>query len=283
MIKSRCDGNDQCAGRYLCALNPAANSEASAMQTATPGLVLRCNPGTTVIPGEHAATLEAQPQTEGKKRTVVRLGVGLYQSETDLYISKAGTLRFDHRRSKLWVDENQKRYYPRVQEAVLGIVTEKYGEEYRIDLGATETAILPALAFEGASKRNRPNLSIGALVYCRITEASKDWEVAVSCIEPGSSKSWVTGETFYGELKGGTVMKVPLPVAKCLMNHDNPFLTYLGSKIAFESAVGLNGRVWINATNVARTVVVTSALSKVGFLSFKEWKMLVNRLLNKSS
>lgn len=251
------------------------------MQTATPGLVLRCDPGTVVLPGDLAATLEPQAQTGKKSRAVVRVGTGINHDETELQVTKAGTLRFDPRRSKLWIEGNQKRYYPGLEDAVIGIVTEKHGEEYRMDLAGTETATLSALAFEGASKRNRPNLIAGALIYCRVTVSSRDWEAEVSCIEPGSSKSWVTGETLYGELKEGMLIRVSLAVARCLIRHDNPFLALLGSEVPFESAVGVNGRVWIKAGTVAHTVLVTTALSKIGKMSFPDWKILVKRLLSR--
>lgn len=251
------------------------------IQTATPGLVLRRDPGTVVLPGDLAATLEPQPQTEKKARGIVRLGTGINQDETDLQVTKAGTFRFDPRRSKLWIDGNQKRYYPGVEDAVIGIVTEKHGEEFRLDLAGTETATLSALAFEGASKRNRPNFNVGALIYCRVIVASRDWEVEVSCVEPGSSKSWVTGETLYGELKKGTSIRVSLAVARCLIRHNNPFLALLGSEVPFESAVGVNGRVWIKAGTVAHTVLVTTAISTIGTMSFPDWKVLVKRLLSR--
>lgn len=37
----------------------------------------------------------------------------------------------------------------------------KYGEYYRVDIGSAHPAILPYLAFEGATRRNRPNLEVG--------------------------------------------------------------------------------------------------------------------------
>ncbi len=42
--------------------------------------------------------------------------------------------------------------------------------------------LLPHLAFDGATKRNKPNLSVGALVYCRVAVANKDMDSELSCM-----------------------------------------------------------------------------------------------------
>ncbi len=52
------------------------------------------------------------------------------------------------------------RYIPAVEESVIGIITQKYGENFDVDIGGPFTATLPVLAFEGATRRNRPNLQV---------------------------------------------------------------------------------------------------------------------------
>jgi exosome complex RNA-binding protein Rrp4 len=42
----------------------------------------------------------------------------------------------------------------------VGVVTARLGESYRVDIGSAHSANLDALAFEGATKRNRPNLKV---------------------------------------------------------------------------------------------------------------------------
>jgi exosome complex component RRP40 len=49
---------------------------------------------------------------------------------------------------------------PAAQEFVVGVVTARLGEAYRVDIGSAHPATLDFLAFEGASKRNRPNLKV---------------------------------------------------------------------------------------------------------------------------
>jgi len=51
-------------------------------------------------------------------------------------------------------------YVPAAQEGVIGVVAHKAGEGYRVDIASAHLASLDGLAFEGASKRNRPILKV---------------------------------------------------------------------------------------------------------------------------
>jgi len=123
-----------------------------------------------VLPGE---SVEA-------KHPNLKLGPGLMQLPDGSTIStKAGALCHNQNRSKWWVESNSRRvstknpipspcvyfdlfqYIPAAQEAVIGVVVGKNGAEgFRVDIGGPHNANLDALAFEGATKRNRPNLKV---------------------------------------------------------------------------------------------------------------------------
>lgn len=49
---------------------------------------------------------------------------------------------------------------PALQEAVIGIVDGRVGEGWRVDIGGAHHATLDGYAFEGATKRNKPNLKV---------------------------------------------------------------------------------------------------------------------------
>jgi exosome complex component RRP40 len=61
--------------------------------------------------------------------------------------------------------------------------------------------ILGALEFDGATKRNKPNLNVGDIVYTRVAEYSKFIGARLSCLNPGYSAKGVLGE-----LKGGMIV-----------------------------------------------------------------------------
>lgn len=52
---------------------------------------------------------------------------------------------------------------------------------------------LEGLAFDGATKRNRPNLNIGDLIFTRISEYSKFLGAKVSCLNAGYSAKNILG------------------------------------------------------------------------------------------
>ena len=52
-------------------------------------------------------------------------------------------------------------------EKVLGIITNKGGESYKVDIGSSMPASLPFLAFEGATKKNKPLLKVNIFYLYR--------------------------------------------------------------------------------------------------------------------
>jgi len=107
----------------------------------------------------------------------LKLGPGLLQSTSSIISTKAGTLNHSANNSRWWVENNSRRvrylfvllglfihkrlqYVPAPQESVIGQIIQKAGEGFRVDIGGAHAANLDGLAFEGASKRNKPNLKV---------------------------------------------------------------------------------------------------------------------------
>ena len=82
-----------------------------------------------------------------------------------------------------WVEAAGRRYVAARGEAVLGVVLRRQGDVYRVDIGAAETAILSYLSFENATKRNRPDVQIGDVVYGRLAVADPDLEPELVCVD----------------------------------------------------------------------------------------------------
>jgi len=105
-------------------------------------------------------------------------------------------------------------YTPTAEDLVIGTVVERHPENYRVHIGGSQLARLPALAFEGATKRSKPNIQVGALIYARVDVAIKDMEPELSCTSPHFKKEWVTGQSFFGELTGGYSFDCSLRLAR---------------------------------------------------------------------
>lgn len=76
-----------------------------------------------------------------------------------------------------------RRYIPSVNDAVVGVITQRHSENYTVDIFGPWPALLPSLAFEGVARRNRPNLKIGDVVYCRVEEAARDVDPMLTCVD----------------------------------------------------------------------------------------------------
>jgi exosome complex component RRP40 len=142
-----------------------------------------------VLPGDNVTSL-----VTGLRKNI-KLGAGLHQVGDMVFSSAAGALRY---RAPItyWVEGDKKMYVPRVSDQVVGIIEEKMGEFYRVNIFSSSSALLNKLAFEGATKRNKPELKKGDVLYLRVSIADKDLDTEVTCItSSGSKKEWSTGET----------------------------------------------------------------------------------------
>ncbi|GAA5960148.1 hypothetical protein JCM3765_002486 [Sporobolomyces pararoseus] len=149
--------------------------------------------------------------------------------------------------SKFWIESSQKRYVPSPTEPVLGIITARHSEGFKVDIGSSQFASLDSLAFEGATKRNKPNLKIGTLVYGYLLPTPTFSEPELSCVDQTTQKS-----SGFGELSGGFLIRnVELGRCRSLLSPKNTILNQLGSKFPFEVAVGMNGRIWVKGTGGA--------------------------------
>jgi exosome complex component RRP40 len=143
-------------------------------------------------------------------------------------------------------------------------------------------ASLPHLAFAGATRKTRPQLNAGSLVYARIALANKHMDPEIECVNPATGKS-----DGLGELKGGMLFDVSLGMSRRLMM-PNPsaqgsivILDEIAEKVPFEMAVGRNGKVWVDAEGVSETLAVGRAIQETdqGNLGVDEQRKVAKRLL----
>ncbi len=85
--------------------------------------------------------------------------------------------------------------------------------------------------------------------------ANRDMEPILSCVDAAGRAAG------YGHLRGGLVLSCSTALARQLLGKPPPqFLRDLGAAAPFEMAVGLNGRLWVDAYSAAGTVDVSLAL-----------------------
>eukprot|EP01025_Chloroclados_australasicus_P061207 TRINITY_DN8008_c0_g1_i1.p3 TRINITY_DN8008_c0_g1~~TRINITY_DN8008_c0_g1_i1.p3 ORF type:complete len:180 (-),score=2.44 TRINITY_DN8008_c0_g1_i1:187-726(-) len=135
------------------------------------------------------------------------------------------------------------------------IVSGAFSEEYRVEIRAHSTATLPILAFQGATKRNRPRLVPGDVVYARVVDSSLDIEPSISCVDAQGQASGL------GVLQGGYVFTSTTGHARRLLHDPAPLeLQLLAKSFQFELAVGANGRIWVQAPTPKVTATLVQCL-----------------------
>jgi hypothetical protein len=176
-----------------------------------------------------AAVASASSSSAAAAPAVLKLGAGLLQRGDRVLATKAGVLSF-RAPNRFFVLSNHKRYAPAVGDTVVGVVVDRLSEAYRVRLHGTTTAQLPLLAFDGATKRNKPNLEVrrrqvgfrgclsgaatvlgclseplfclvraraaqaGAVVFARVAACSRHMEPELSCQGAPRSGGWVRRE-----------------------------------------------------------------------------------------
>ena len=123
--------------------------------------------------------------------------------------------------------------------------------------------MLSVTAFNGATKRHKPNLNIGAAVLCYVTSADPQLDIELSCEDKSTQKDWSSMENLFGSLPAGFPMlitDISLPYASHLQRADTSgIIKSLAKNFKFEMAVGKNGRLYILAETRREVIAITKA------------------------
>ncbi|CAN4100485.1 unnamed protein product [Withania somnifera] len=205
----------------------------------------------------------------------IKLGGGLQQDHDAITVIKAGILRFS-KPNKYWIESSHKRYTPTVGDTVLGIVVDKRADSFLVDIKGPMVAFLPVLAFEGGTRRNIPKFEVGTLIYTRIVKATTGTNPELSCMDASGKAAE------FGLLKDGYMFETSTGLSRMLLSSPTcPVLEGLGKKLAFEIAVGLNGRVWVNAEHKSSIILVANAIINSESLTPVQQKIMVEKLLDR--
>ncbi|PLB45740.1 exosome complex exonuclease Rrp40 [Aspergillus steynii IBT 23096] len=259
------------------------------------------------VPSEHLPSHDSAP---------LRLGPGLRllsqpstsPAPTDasthvLSATQAGILSTDPKRNAVSIlSFPNRRYVPTTNDLVIAQIHHSSPDYFHCMITPqTPQAVLGQLSFEGASKKTRPMLKQGDLVYARVlsTGLGPGAEIELTCVNPATGKAEPGG---LGPLTGGMVFDLSIGMAARLMragsstsdNEDGVeglvVLEELGRKLekigGFELAVGRNGKVWVDCANggesaVKATVAIGRCLNTIDERNLQpaDQRKLVSKLL----
>lgn len=230
---------------------------------------MNVKPGDAVIPGD-IADITIVKQSSSK----MILGPGLRRLRDQIVVSKCGVLQKTGINT-FWVDSHQKRYIPARGECVLGIVTNARGEMFKIDIGSSDEASLSYLAFENATKKNRPIINVGDVVFAKLLVASKEMEAELVCVDSHGKK---------GRLgimpEGGFIFACSLNLVRKILHPSCSLLKVLGKELSYEVVVGMNGKIWVKTNSTRETIAICNAILSIEHLELHEIDMLTEELCN---
>ncbi|KAL8866659.1 MAG: hypothetical protein Q9174_006167, partial [Haloplaca sp. 1 TL-2023] len=121
----------------------------------------------------------------------LKLGPGLRHTHpSTITTTLAGPLCVDTKKNAIWIENNNPRYTPQPNDLILATVHHSSADYFHCSITPHNPhALLPHLAFESATKKTRPQLPPGALIYARVLTASKHSETEITCVNPYTGKS----------------------------------------------------------------------------------------------
>ncbi|KAL9288854.1 putative exosome complex RNA-binding protein 1/RRP40/RRP4 [Arabidopsis thaliana] len=248
-----------------------------------------------VVPGDVVLDLS------NMNNQTIKLGSGLLQDNDAISAMRAGKLSYS-KPNKYWLESSHKRYIPRPDDHVLGIVVDSRADNFWVDIKGPQLALLPVLAFEGGTRRNIPKFEACTLLYLRVVKTNIGMNPELSCTE-GKLKALeaktvllllipfklivscfyvlASGKAaLFGPLRDGFMFETSTGLSRMLLNSPTrPVIEALGKKLSFEIAVGLNGRVWVNATAPRIVIIVANAIMNSESLSGTQQRIMVEKLL----
>ncbi|XP_059608795.1 exosome complex component RRP40 [Phlebotomus argentipes] len=205
-----------------------------------------------VFPGD-----EVKEAVEASAKRKVIIGPGLRgKLKENLILATRGGELCAKRSTTFLVNSFQKRYVAAKGDTVIGYVIGKSTDTFRVDIGGSEPASLSYLAFEGATKRNRPDVHVGDILFGRLVVASGDFEPELVCLDSTGLK-----KDRFGVLPtDGFVFECSINLCRKMLDEKFPLTRALAKEYRFELAVGINGRIWVRGHNLRQTIGLCHAI-----------------------
>lgn len=215
--------------------------------------------GQVVVPGDVITTQVLDLIGNDDK---AKLGPGLRQDSGEIMCCKSGILRYKQP-NVVWVDGHQKRYVPVRGENVIGVIVGKAGDLHKVDIGCSDQVLLNSLSFEGATKRYRPVLANGDVVFGKLIVANKDMEPEMSCVDQNTGKANGMGVV----PNDGYLFTVSLNLVRKILSPDCVLLPLLGSLFAFEAIIGLNGKIHLTGRNANHIIAIMNMIVSAEYMT----------------
>ncbi|GMG39418.1 unnamed protein product [Ambrosiozyma monospora] len=192
----------------------------------------------------------------------------------------AGLLNIQQKKATdiYFIESNTKRYTPQVNDLVIGTILGGFDVYYRVSLNNfSPPVLLNQFAFPNATKKNRPHLKNGDVVFARVSNCERNVDAELSCVDPITGK-----DGGFGLLDGGILVDVKLAYARYLLfEPEAPVLQALVKKCKFETAIGVNGKIWIKTDDLKTTIACVQVIQSSQNWESKDIKKNVAQIFKK--
>jgi len=214
------------------------------------GLKLEEQIGKLLLPGDEFHLGNGENVTIGPGLKYLPAKAGL-RNETVL-VAKGGILA-KRKPNVYFMDVRLRTYSTYKKDDVVGIIKQKKGDQYVVDIGTRDRVTLSKMAFEGATKKYRPDLKIGDCVFGKFLDLPPDYPLEITCV---NSQGKAVGQ---GNLSEGFIAKVPVHMVNTLRSSatKGTFMAKVGAIVPLELVVGSNGYVWIKSKKVLTTILLS--------------------------
>jgi len=172
-------------------------------------------------------------------------------------------------------------YSPKEGDIIIGIISQKSYETYRVNILSSREANLNSIDFQGATRKSKPNLNAGDVIYAKVEKVNKYTNATLTCKGSNNSKDWASGESTYGPLKEGKVYEFNRYLCLKLLE-NNEFVKRLKECVqGLNLKIGFNGRIWIKTDKIELIPKVFEAIKNGLNLSYDDREILFNNLFNK--
>jgi exosome complex component RRP40 len=188
---------------------------------------------------------------------------------------------------KIWIKSEKlelasyigKIYTPKVNDVVIGLITLKTLEFYKLYINSNFEATLNTIDFEGATRKTRPKLNIGDIVFGRVINENKFYNTIISCRSIEDTKTWSTGESMFGQLIDGRLYDINREYIWSLYN-NNKIIERLKDMVEFEMVIGMNGKIWIKSEKLEDNIKIYQCILESFKKNNNEMETYMNNLFN---
>lgn len=113
-------------------------------------------------------------------------------------------------------------------------------------------------------------------MFGKVLDYPKDFPLELTCVQPSGKSDGL------GSLSGGHIFHVPVHFVRFLRTPDagDNLLVKIGKVVPLETAVGLNGLVWIKSKNAVLTILVTQLIQTLSKVPANEYDGYVKKFRN---